>query len=170
MKHKSGFRSSAWLVMSITVLISACGSQELSPTDDARADGIEVLADPAAAIADRVSGYIEDLTVHRDAELARDYYTEDARLLGPGIDLNRESLVAGIRAVFDAGTQVQVNRSTLELFVHGDSAYEIARAEDIFVSPDSTTADTTRNNLFIRWKRGADGKWRFDRVVLGPQE
>ena len=121
-----------------------------------------------AEIAKRISDYLEVLTVHRDADLARDYYTEDARLVGPGTDMDRPSLVEGMRGTFEAGIQVQVNRRTLEVFVHGDVAYEIAQAEDVFLSPDGGTANTLRNNMFIRWKRGKDGEWRFHRALLSP--
>ena len=52
--------------------------------------------------------------------------------------------------------------------MHGDAAYEIAQAEDTFLSPDGSS-NTTRNNMFIRWERGADNNWRFARVLLSPQ-
>ena len=121
-----------------------------------------------AEIAQRISDYLEVLTVHRDADAAREYYTEDARLVGPGMAMDRPSLVEGMRGTFEAGIQVQVNRRTLEVFVHGDVAYEIAQAEDVFLTPDGETADTLRNNMFIRWKRGEDGEWRFHRALLSP--
>ena len=121
-----------------------------------------------AELAQRISDYLEVLTEHRDADLARDYYTEDARLVGPGMDLDRPSLVEGMRGTFEAGIQVQVNRRTLEVFVHGDVAYEIAQAEDVFLNPDGATANSLRNNMFIRWKRGEDGEWRFHRALLSP--
>lgn len=72
--------------------------------------------DVEAAIRERVSSYVEELTTGRDVESAGDYYTWDARLLGPGIDLDRSGIMEGIRAVFDAGTEVKVDRRTVELF------------------------------------------------------
>ena len=80
-----------------------------------------------AAIAERTSSYVEQLTSSRDAEAARDYYTDDARLLGPGMDLDRSAVIDGIRAAFEVGIEVLVSRRTLELFVHDDAAYEIAQ-------------------------------------------
>jgi ketosteroid isomerase-like protein len=77
--------------------------------------------------------------------------------------------VEAVRAAFDAGAEVDVDRDTLELFVHGDTAYEIARAQDTIRNPDGTSS-TLRNNMFIRWERGNDGEWRFSRVLLSPQE
>ncbi len=131
--------------------------------------GLEVQAAAQAAITERISSYLEVLTVVRDAEAARDYYTEDARLLGPGMDLDRSGMIEAIHAVFEAGIEVQFNRRTLEVFLHGDVAYEIAQAEDTFLSPDGSS-DTTRNNMFIRWERGDDNNWRFARVLLSPQD
>ncbi|MGD2122967.1 MAG: nuclear transport factor 2 family protein [Gemmatimonadota bacterium] len=127
-----------------------------------------------AEIAQRISDYLEVLTAAHDADGARDaeiaggYYTEDARVLGPGMDSDRPSLIETMRSTFESGVQVQVNRQTLEIFYHGDVAYEIARTEDVFLSPDGATADTLYNNMFIRWERGEDGKWRFDRALLSP--
>jgi ketosteroid isomerase-like protein len=121
-----------------------------------------------AEIAQRISDYLEVLTVFRDADMAGEFYTEDARLLGPGMDADRPSVVEGMKDTFGSGIQIQVNRRTLEIFYHGDVAYEIARAEDVFRSPDGATADTLRNNMFIRWERGEDGEWRFDRALLSP--
>ena len=122
----------------------------------------------ASQLSQRISDYIDVLTVHRDADMAGEYYTGDARLVGPGMDMDLPTLVESLRSTFEAGIQVQVNRRTLEVFVHGDFAYEIAQAEDVFLSQDGATADTLRNNMFIRWERGEDGEWRFDRALLSP--
>ena len=37
------------------------------------------------------------LGVHRDADLAGEGYTEDARLVGPGVNVDRPTLVEGMR-------------------------------------------------------------------------
>lgn len=153
-----------------TLVLAACEPGEADAGQDAPAATPAMATVSAeAAIAERIADYIDVLTTQRNASVAADFYTDDARLLGPGIDLDRQRIVDGIQAVMSAGTEVEVNRETLELFVHDDAAYEIARAEDVFVSADGQTADTVRNNLFIRWERDSDGMWRFDRVVLGPQ-
>ena len=130
---------------------------------------IDATGRQAAEIADRIASYIDVLTVTRDADLAGAYYTEDAMLLGPGMNVDHAGVVEGVRAAFDAGITVEVKRETLELFVHGDTAYELAQAEDTFLNPDGTS-NTLRNNMFIRWERGSDGAWRFARVLLSPKE
>lgn len=150
------------------LVLAACEPGEADEGQDAPA-GTPAVGPAEAAIAERIADYIDVLTMQRNAQMAGDFYTDDARLLGPEIDLDRQRVIDGIQAVLDAGTEVEVNRETLELFVHDDAAYEIAQAEDIFVSADGQTSDTVRNNLFIRWERDSGGTWRFDRVVLGPQ-
>ena len=127
-----------------------------------------MVAETETAIAERVSSYLRILTVERDPAAAKDYYTEDARLLGPSMDLDRSGVVEGLRSVFGSGMEVQIKRRTLELYVHDDTAYEIAQAEDTFLSPDGSS-DTMRNNMFIRWEKGTDDQWRFARVLLSPQ-
>lgn len=166
MKQRHTNRSSKALLAALTASVGACASPESAPGSGAGSDATAVAE---SAIRDRITGYLEQLTVLGDPDAAGDYYTADARILGPGVDLDRSSVIGGIRSVLGAGTRVVVNRRTLELFVHGDAAYEIAQAEDIFIAPDGTSADTARNNLFIRWEKGVDDQWRFDRVVLGPQ-
>ena len=155
-------------VLSLIALAGACTQNE--PEIEETSVGVSGRDAEAveAQLAQRISDYLEVLTAHRDADVAGEYYTEDARLVGPGMDMDRPTLVEGMRGTFEAGVEVQVNRRTLEVFVHGDAAYEIAQAEDVFLSPDGETADTFRNNMFIRWERGEDGEWRFDRVLLSP--
>jgi ketosteroid isomerase-like protein len=129
---------------------------------------VDMVAETEAAITKRVSSYLNVLTVERYAEAASDYYTEDARLLGPGMDLDRSGVVEGLRSVFGSGMEVQVDRRTLELYVHGDTAYEIAQDEVTILSPDGSS-DTMQNTMFIRRQKGTDGQWRFARVLLSPQ-
>lgn len=129
---------------------------------------LEANQDAAAAIAQSIDGYLEQLTNSRDLEAAADFYTPDAKLIGPDTDMGRSDLVETLHSVFENGIEVDVNRRTVELFVHGDAAYEIAQTDDTLVNPDGSS-QTLRNNLFIRWERGADGKWRFARVLLSPQ-
>ena len=124
--------------------------------------------DAAAAIKKSIQSYLHQVTTERDLEETADFYTEDARLIGPDTDLDRLGIIDSIRAVFESGVEVQVGRRTIELFVHGDAAYEIAQAKDTFVNPDGTL-NTVQNNLFSRWVRDTDDKWRFARVLLSPQ-
>ncbi len=156
------------ILLSLITLAAACtpnGPDMQESSGGVSGGGAEAVE---SEIAQRIAGYLEVLTVHRDADLAGEYWTEDARLVSPGMNVDRAGLVDGLRGAFEAGVQVEVSRQTIEVFVHGDVAYEIALAEDVLLDPDGMTADTLRNNMFIRWERGADGEWRFDRALLSP--
>jgi ketosteroid isomerase-like protein len=149
-------------------LLTACGTETSDPPEGG--PGVEAETDAATGeIAERVAEYLAAIE-GADVAKAGDYWAENARLIGPGIDLNRQNVLEGMQSVFDAGTRVDVlGRKTVELFVHGKFAYEIAQAEEAFLASGGMPADTMRNNMFVRWERGPDDKWRFSRVVLGPQ-
>lgn len=147
----------------VSLLLSGCAPQASDTSEE------EAVAQAAAEIADRVTGYLAAIQ-DADVAAAADYWAEDARMIGPGMDLDRQGVLEGMEAAFGASTRVRVlRRETIEMFVHGNAAYEIAQAEEVFVTSDATPADTMRNNMFVRWERGSDGKWRFSRAVLGPQ-
>jgi ketosteroid isomerase-like protein len=120
-------------------------------------------------VGEAIAGYLAALE-QSDAAAAAEYWDPDTRILAPGMDAGRQAVVDGIRSLFDAGTHVDVlSRRTLELLVTGDVAYELAQAEEVLVPRGTTPPDTLRNNIFVRWKKGSDGKWRFHRVLIGPQ-
>jgi uncharacterized protein (TIGR02246 family) len=127
--------------------------------------------DSAAAIEIRqtITAYL-DAVERGDAAAAADFWDPETRVLAPGMDAGRQAVVDFMRTTFEAGTRVDVlSRRTLELSVEGDAAYEIAQAEEVMALPGAARADTVRNNIFVRWKKGSDGKWRFHRALLGPQ-
>ena len=148
--------------------VTACGNVDEHSSEQissANADG----GGSKAEIADRIEGYLAAI---QDGDVAAvgDYWTVDAKLSGPGMSLDREAVLDGIERAANAGLHVEVlDRKTLELFVHRDAAYEIAQADEVF-TPQDGQPDTVRNNLFIRWEKGSDEKWRFDRVLLSPRE
>jgi uncharacterized protein (TIGR02246 family) len=162
-------RSNAAIAALLTVLaVAGCRSRtDGSESRTRTAEGADSTA--AREIRQSISAYV-DAVERGDAAAAADYWDPDTRVLAPGMDASRQAVVNYIRATFDAGTRVDVlNRRTLELMVEGDAAYEIAQAEEVITAPGATRADTVRNNIFVRWKKGSDGKWRFHRALLGPQ-
>jgi ketosteroid isomerase-like protein len=84
-------------------------------------------------------------------------------------DFARQAVLDGMRNVFATGARVEIlERSTVELFTHGDAAYEIARAVEVFAAADGTRVDTSRSNMFVQWIRGPDGRWLFNRALISP--
>lgn len=159
--HRHRRMLAVWLM---ALAIGACGMRGPHPEEASAAEDVT-----AREIAERVAGYL-DAIERSDIAAVADYWTEDAQLIGPGMNLHRSTILDGMRSVFDTGTKVDVlARETLEVFAHGDVAYELAQAEEVFLDGTRAPPDTMRNNLFIRWTKGVDGAWRFDRVLLGPQ-
>jgi ketosteroid isomerase-like protein len=148
-------------------LLCACDRKDVEPSEGR---GVVQAGEVSSRdIAQRVSGYLAAIQT-ADVAAAGEYWAEDARLTGPGMDLSRQAVLDGMTSTFRAGTRVRVvERKSLELFAHGNAAYEVAEAVEVFVTPSSTAGDTTRNNMFIRWVRGSDGKWRFSRVLISPK-
>ena len=148
--------------------VTGCGTQPRSTRADSGVPQMQT-SGASSEIAETIEAYLAALE-RGDAAAAADYWDTNVSLLGPGLDLDYKRTVEGIRATFEAGTRVDIlSRQTVELFVHGDAAYEIARAEEVFIRRGAPRPDTVRNNIFVRWKKGGDGKWRFHRVLLGPQ-
>src|SRR5688572_17379836 len=58
-------------------------------------------------IAERVSGYLAAIQA-ADVAAAGEYWAEDARLVGPGMDLSRQAILDGMASVFGTGTRVRV--------------------------------------------------------------
>ncbi len=156
--HRYKLVAFAFLI-AILFLVISCKPENAEPESTQSTD----------EISKSISAYL-DAIKRQDVQAAGEYWTEDSRLVGPGMQLDRSQLLEGMRSAFATGIQVNVlRRPTIELFVHGDVAYEMAQAEEVLINTKATSSDTIRNNLFIRWEKGSDGKWRFDRVLLGPQ-
>lgn len=169
MIHSVRVAQVAAVAASCAFMLAACGRRTSDASNESRTGSVvQAETAKAAEIAGRVSGYLAAIE-GADVAAAGDYWAEDARLIAPGVSLDRASLLDGMRSIFGAGTRVRVQRRTVELFVHDNAAYEIAQAEEVFATPGSARPDTTRNNMFVRWEKGADGLWRFSRAVVGPQ-
>lgn len=81
----------------LVALTGACASSEADPQEAPSEVSGGNAQTAEVEIAQRVSNYLEVLTVHRDADLAGEFYTEDARLVGPGMDMDRPTLIEGMR-------------------------------------------------------------------------
>lgn len=96
------------------------------------------------------------------------FWTEDARVLLPGIDLDGAGLAAFVEEFYAGGGEVvSVEFQRADLFVHGDAAYELGRYEET-ARAGSWELEEVRGNYFLRWERAPDGTWRIDRFVGGP--
>ncbi len=109
-----------------------------------------------------------DLVMAGDVDAAMAYMTDDARLLEPGIDLSGAAIGEFLREFFSTGGSISMfEPEAYDYFVHGDVAYEIGEYDETYVVGGEQ--QTVENYYFIRWEKGADGEWRFDRIVTGPR-
>ena len=135
-----------------------------APADEAPA------VDEAAVrqeLTDRMTAF-GNLMVAGDVDAAMAYMTDDARLLEPGIDVSGAAVGEYVREFFSTGASISMfEPKAYDYFVHGDVAYEIGEYDETLVV--SGEPQTVENYYFIRWEKGADGQWRFDRIVIGPR-
>ena len=119
-------------------------------------------------LTDRMRAYTDALLRGDPAEV-RDFWTDDARVLLPGLDLDGPGLTRFVEEFYGGdGRVTSVDFERLDLFVHGDAAYELGRYEETAEVGGET--EHVAGNYFLRWKRSEDGKWRIDRFVGGPIE
>lgn len=149
--------------LAVLILFAAC--QPAAPPEMTDADKAEV----EQAIADRWAAF-ESVILSEDVDEYMSYWTSDTRLLEPGIDLSGSDLSVFISEFWEGGGGVSsLDVQSIEIFVHGDVAYQIAQYDESFQFPGEEPAEA-HNYLFARWERGADGVWQIDRLLAGPRD
>ncbi len=126
-------------------------------------------ADAKKAIQDRWDAYMSIASAN-DVEGWSSYWTSDARILEPGMDLSGEDLFAFGKEFFEGGGKVfSLNLEPFDTYVHGDTAYQVGQYDETFQAPGQDP-QTVNNHFFARWERQADGEWRISRLVAGPRD
>lgn len=97
------------------------------------------------------------------------FWTDDARVLEPGVDRTGEAFRTYVREFLAGGKVTALDIQTFDRFVHGDVAYEMGQYDET-AEVQGQPVMTFRNFFFSRWERGADGQWRIDRFVAGPRD
>lgn len=120
-----------------------------------------------AALVRRIAEY-EQALLRGDPAEVKGFWTEDARVLLPGLDLQGAAVAAFVDDFYGGGGAVtSVEFRTADRFVYGDAAYELGQYEET-ARAGSGDREEVRGNYFLRWERGEDGSWRIDRFVAGP--
>ena len=149
------------------ILLAAC--QPAPPSEMTDAERAQVEAEAKQAIADRWAAF-ENALMSRDAEEYRSFWTQDARILEPGMDMRGSDLHDFFREFWGSGGEVfTFSLESYEIFVHGDVAYQIGQYDESFQFPGEEPAEA-HNYFFMRWEKQADGVWQIDRLVAGPRE
>lgn len=120
------------------------------------------------AIMDRWDAYMATAT-EMDKEMWMSYWTSDAWLLEPGMNIRGSDFSGFADDFFGAGGQVfSLDLESHEVFVHGDAAYQIGQYDEAFQFPGEERMEA-HNYFFARWVN-VDGTWRIDRFLSGPRE
>lgn len=126
-------------------------------------------AEVRQAIIDRWAAY-KEATLSRNKAEAMSLWAPEARFLEPGMDLSGSDLYAFMEDFWENGGEVfEFNMETMEVFDHGDVAYEIAQYDETFKFPGGEPM-TVHNYGFFRWEKQPEGDWKLHRVVAGPRE
>ena len=111
------------------------------------------------AIRDAAKRFVE--TYKRgDAAAAADFYTDDAKLLPPNMEM-----VTGKQAIEDFWKVAMamgirnINLEPIEMGYDGDLAYETG-VSTINIRPEGEQATTDRGKYLVVMKRQADGSWK----------
>lgn len=158
------------LMAGVLLALPACapgdgGTDETAPDTTTASE-----ADVRAELTSRMRAYGEAL-VAGDPEALLGFWTDDAHMREPGIDADRAELEAFLREGFGSGLQIaHFEARPADVFIHGDVAYEVGSYDERIIPPEATEPLSVSNHYFLRWERGEDGLWRFDRLVAGARE
>jgi len=121
------------------------------------------------AIADQWAEF-KAVALKGDAEGWASFWTPDAWLMEPGIDQRGQGLFDFVTEFFESGGKVfTLDFESVEIFVHGDVAYQIGRIDETFQFPGKDPGEV-HNHLFSRWDKQPDGAWRIHRCLVGPRD
>ena len=152
-----------FLPLAALVFLAAC--QPAAPPELTDADKAEV----EQAITDLWAAF-ELAIMSRDVEEYLPFWTQDARILEPGMDMGGSELRDFFGEFWGSGGEVfTFALESYEIFVHGDVAYQIGQYDESFQFPGAEPAEA-HNYFFMRFEKNADGIWQIDRLVAGPRE
>lgn len=153
-------RATAVLALTAFLGVGACAPE-----------GGNDMADPEAVRQEldaRISAFI-DVLLAGNAEQALTFFTADARLLEPGMDLSGDPLRQFYTDFFGGGGRVtSAELVPYDTFVHAAAAYQVGWYDEVVEVEGEQM--TIQNYFFMRWERGNDGTWLIDRFVAGPRE
>ena len=153
--------------LAVLLLVFAC--QAPPPAEMTEAERAQIEAEVKQAIANRWAGFTETvLAVDYDGWAS--YWTPDARVLQPGMDLSGSAFFDYVRNFFAEGVQfLAFDVESFDIFVHGDAAYQIGQIDESAILSGGESAEW-RDYLFVRWVKQEDGEWRISYLFAGPRD
>jgi len=121
------------------------------------------------AIADQWAGFRNAL-MNQDVGKWLSFWTPDARVMEPGMDVKGSALFDAGTEFFESGGKVYTfEMESFEIFVHGDVAYQIGQYDESFHLGTGEAVEV-HNFVTVRWVKEGDGMWRMSRFVAGPRK
>jgi ketosteroid isomerase-like protein len=155
------------LLVVLGVAFFLYGSPAGPPAEMTEAEMAQAEAEAAQAISDRWAEY-RDALMSGDVDEIMSYWTSDAHLYEPGMNLTAADLSDWLQAAFETTSVVDLEVRRLDIFVHGDVAYEITEADEpLQVEGQGLVPREVYG--FFRWEK-EDGVWKMDRLVVGPRD
>ena len=157
----------AFVVLLLTVSISACGSPEAQPEPAAEAGPSE--ADDRAALEQLTDQWYTAFNA-ADAEGVASLYTDDAVVMNPNVPtwVGREAIQTGWQADFDGAT-FEVASEIDEIRVHGDWALVRGRDTSTRTPTDGDPIQETSKWLAIH-ERQPDGSWKITHDIWNSND
>jgi ketosteroid isomerase-like protein len=139
------------------------------PAEMTEAEIAQIEADVGQAISARWAGFREGLLAG-DIDGMMELWTQDVRLLEPGMDFNRADLLGFITDFVEGGgVGFDFQQETFDLFLHGEVAYQIGQYDEE-IQFGGQERIVVQNHFFVRWEKGEDGVWRISRFHAAPRE
>ena len=111
------------------------------------------------AIRDTTKRYVEAYN-QGDAAAATDFYTEDAKLLPPNMEMvsGKQAIQEFWKTAMEMGIR-KINLETVEVGYDGNLAYERG-VSTVNIEPKGGQATTVRGKYLVAMKRQPDGSWK----------
>lgn len=139
------------------------------PPGMSEAETAQMVAEAQQAIMDRWDAY-EAMATEMDLDTWLSYWTEDAWILEPGMDMRGSEIPSFGSDFFELGGQVfSLDLESFDIWVHGDVAYQLGQYDEAFQFPGEDRMEV-HNFFSARWVKQADGIWKMNRFLAGPRD
>ena len=150
----------AFLVVSFTVLLATVAFAQTA-NQNTNTKSSDALAEVKRAIDKGNAQWIEGWE-KGDAAMVADIFTEDGVLLWRGgrVIKGRQQILERQKAGMQAlGKGVKVAVTTLDVWLDGDTAYEVGTYKYTYQQNGKTTVD--EGKYVTTWKKQKDGSWKL---------
>jgi len=152
--------------VAVLLLVAAC---QTVPPEMTEAEIAQYEAEVMREIDEQLARYGEAM-VQGDTEGVLSFWTEDMRLWGPGMNLERTEFETLVRDSFGSPMAITAFEVTpFDMFIHGNVVYQIGQMDVTRPGPDGEPIED-HSYILAKWVKQPDGAWRMSRGLQGPVE